>query len=63
MRKILGAVRVNNEWRIRYNKEVMQIYKELVIVTYIKIARLKWIGYVNRMGKQKSTSPGFCQPT
>jgi hypothetical protein len=36
-------------WRIRINKELMALYQELYIVTYIKKARLRWLGHAERM--------------
>ena len=53
LRKILGPIKVNGEWRIRTNSELMQLYKDLDIVAYIKIMRLKWIGHVNRMEEER----------
>ncbi|KAJ4435603.1 hypothetical protein ANN_18219 [Periplaneta americana] len=43
LRKIMGLVKVNDEWRIRTNNE--QLYKYLDLIAFIKIVRLKWIGH------------------
>ena len=48
LRKIYGPVNENGEWRIRYNKELYELYKSSDI-TDIKIARLRWAGHVQRM--------------
>ena len=47
-RKIYGPVNEKGEWRIRYNKELYELYKSSDI-TDIKIARLRWAGHVQRM--------------
>jgi hypothetical protein len=48
-RKILEAIKIKNYWRIRYNNELMQLYGDLDIVSFIRINRLRWIGHVNRI--------------
>ena len=35
--------------RIKYNNELYSLYEELCIVKMIKIATLKWSGYIMRM--------------
>jgi hypothetical protein len=49
LRKILGAIKINNCWRRRYNNELMQLYGDLDAVSFIRINRLRWIGHVGRM--------------
>ena len=51
LRKIYGPVNENGEWRIRNNKELYELYKSSDIITDIKIARLRWVGHVQRMMK------------
>lgn len=51
LRKIYGPVNENGLWRIRYNYELKQLYKDVNIVDYVKIQRLRWAGYVERMDK------------
>ena len=53
LRRIYGPVNDNGQWRIRYNHELMDLYKETDIVTYIKLKRLEWAGHVCRMGSQR----------
>ena len=48
-RRIFGAVCTNNEWRIRTNSELKEIYKAPTIVADIKARRLGWLGLVERM--------------
>ena len=55
MRAIFGLTNDNGEWRIKYNNELYTLYKESDIVTYIKINRLRWAGYVIRMEEQSPT--------
>ena len=44
-----NQVNEKGEWRIRYNKELYELYKSSNIITDIKIARLRWAGHVQRM--------------
>jgi len=55
LRAIFGLTNDNGEWRIKYNNELYTLYKESDIVTYIKINRLRWAGYVIRMEEQSPT--------
>ena len=54
-RAIFGPTNDNGEWRIKYNNELYSLYKEIDIVTHIKINRLKWAGHVIRMEEQIPT--------
>jgi hypothetical protein len=47
--RIYGPVQDNGQWRIRYNKELYELYGEPVVVTCIKLKRLQWAGHVQRM--------------
>jgi hypothetical protein len=49
LRKIYGPSCVNGIWRIKYNDELYNTYKEPSIVKMIKISRLEWLGYLARM--------------
>jgi hypothetical protein len=51
--KILGAIKINNCWRRRYNNKLMSLYGDLDIVLFIRINRLRWIGHVNRMDNKR----------
>ena len=42
-------VQVGNTWRIRYNKEIYDMFKEPNIESCIIISRLRWLGHVGRM--------------
>jgi hypothetical protein len=39
LRKILGAIKINNCWRRRHNNELMQLYGDLDTVSFIRINR------------------------
>ena len=49
----------NANWRLRYNKELMQLFGELDILPLVRISRLNWIGYVNSMGSTRKVSQVF----
>ena len=53
LRKIYGPVNEKGEWRIRYNKELYELYKSSDIITDIKIARMRWAGPVQRIRMMK----------
>jgi hypothetical protein len=40
LRRIFGPVNDNGQWRIRYNHEVYELYKEPDLVTCIKMRTL-----------------------
>lgn len=49
LRKVYGPVKENGEWRLRYNREIYELYNSPDIVTDIKIGRLRWAGHIQRM--------------
>jgi hypothetical protein len=57
--KIQGAIKINNCWRRRHNNELMQLYGDLDVVSFIRINRLRRIGHVNRMDNKNGVS-SFC---
>jgi hypothetical protein len=42
-------VNENGQWRSRYNKELYELYKNLDLVTFVKLKRLQWAGHVQRL--------------
>ena len=50
--RILGAVKIDTRRR-RNNSELMNLYEDLDIISFIRIIRLRWIGHVNRMDKER----------
>ena len=46
-------MKVDNNWRRRFNHELEELYAEPNIVRYIKINRLRWLGHVQRMEEER----------
>jgi hypothetical protein len=42
-------VKEEGQWRLRYNKELYELYKDADLVTFIKLKRLQWAGHVQRL--------------
>jgi hypothetical protein len=59
LRRIFGAIKVNENWRKRHNKELKQVFGGLDILSFVRISRLKWIGHVNRMENKRTVSQVF----
>ena len=49
------------EWRIRTNKELYGLYKEPSLVSEIKSARIRWLGHIERMDKQRGVQKAYSQ--
>ena len=45
-RQIYGPVKGNDIWRRLYNRELYERFKDLPIVQFIQINRLRWAGHV-----------------
>jgi hypothetical protein len=56
LRRIFGAIKVNENWRKRHNKELKQMFGDLDILSFVRISRLEWIGHVNRMDSKRTAS-------
>jgi hypothetical protein len=56
LRKIFGPKReeVMGEWRKLHNGELHNLYSSLDIITQIKSRRMRWAGYVARMGEGRN---------
>ena len=52
LQHILGLVKENNVWKVRYNNELYELYKEPGISITVKLRRLQWAGHVHRMGNE-----------
>ena len=64
LRMIFGPVCVGNEWRIRYNQELYQLYKDTKIVDRIRKQQLRWLGHVWRMQDDEPPKKiAFAKPT
>ena len=49
LRKIFGPFRVGDDYRIRMNHELYELYDDIEIVQRLTIQRLRWLGHVHRM--------------
>jgi hypothetical protein len=58
---MFGGIKVNENWRKRYNKELMQLFGDLHIRlhSFVRISRLISIGNVNRMDNKREVSQVF----
>jgi hypothetical protein len=59
LRRMFGGIKVNENWRKRYNKELMQLFGVLYILSFFRVSRLSLIGNVNRMGSKRKVSQVF----
>jgi hypothetical protein len=57
--KNLGGIKINEIWRERYNNELMRLFWELDIFLFVRICRLNWIGFVNRMDSKRKLGQVF----
>jgi hypothetical protein len=57
LRRMFGGINVNENWRTRYNRELMQLFGDLYTLWFVRISRLNWIGRVSRMGSKRKASP------
>jgi hypothetical protein len=55
-RRMFGGIKVHENWRRRYNKELLQLFGYLDILSFVGISRLNWIGHVNRMDNKSKAS-------
>ena len=50
---------MNENWRKRYNKVLLQLVRDLYILSVVRISRLSWISHVNRMDSKRKVSQVF----
>jgi hypothetical protein len=49
----LGELKVNDNWRKCYNKELMQLFGDFDILLSVRMSQLYEIGHVNRMESKR----------
>ena len=59
LRRMFGGVKVDENWRKLYNKELLQLFGDGDIISYVRIRRLHWIGHVSRMDIKGKVSQVF----
>ena len=50
---------MNENWRKRYNEELMELLGDLGTLSFVRISRLNWIGHINRMDTERKASQVF----
>jgi len=59
LRGFLRGIKLNVNWRVRYNDQLMQLFGLLDMVSFVRTSRLNWIGRVNRMDSKSKLSQVF----
>jgi hypothetical protein len=49
-----GGIEVNETWGELYSKELMLLFGDLDILSFVRISRLNWIGHLNRMDSKEN---------
>jgi len=57
-RRMFGGIEVHENWRRRYNEELLQLFGDLDILSFVGISQLNWIGHANRMYNKRKVSIG-----
>jgi hypothetical protein len=58
VRRMFGGIKVNN-WRKRYDEELMQLFGDLDVLSFVRTVQLNWIGRINRMDGNRKVSQVF----
>lgn len=53
LRRILGPVLGQDGWRIRYNKELYEVFDDPEVFIWVKLGKLRWTGHVQRMPEHR----------
>ena len=56
---MFGGFKAHKNLRKRYNKELMQLFGDLDVFSYVRIIQLNWIGQINRMDSNRKVSQVF----
>ena len=59
LRKIFGAVRVGDDFRIRFNSELYELLNDMDVMQRINIQQLLWLGHVVRMWRRMLRRDGY----
>jgi len=61
LRRIFGLKKdeIIGEWRKLHNEELSDLYCSHSIVRVIKLRRMRWAGYVTRMGERRGVCGDF----
>jgi hypothetical protein len=59
LRRMFGRIEVRENWRKRYNKELMQLFGDFDILSFLRVTRWNWIGHINRMDSKRKVSQVF----
>jgi len=54
-----GGIKLNENWRKRYNKELLHLFGGLDILPFVRLSRLNWIGHVNKLDSKRKVSQAF----
>jgi hypothetical protein len=57
LRRMFGEIKVNENWKKRSNKELLQLFGDLGILSFVRISRLNWIGHVDRTDTKRKVRP------
>ena len=59
LRRKYGGDEVNGNWKKRYSEELMQVFGELSILSFVRISRLNWICHINRIDTKRKVGQVF----
>jgi hypothetical protein len=59
LRRMLGGMNGNENWRKRYNKELVLLVGDIDILSFVRISQLNWIGHVNGIESKRKLSLVF----
>ena len=51
-----GRIKVYEDCREPYNKELMQLFGDLHNLSFVRISQLNWVGHVNRLDSKRKVS-------
>jgi len=59
LRRMFERTEVNANWRNRYNKELIRLFVDLDILTFVRTSRLNRICHLNRMSSKRKVGEVF----